>query len=199
MSSLETRVDEKLGNVLPTLENRLNESLRDIPKTELITAKLDKLQVDFNLALSEIEDAIPDYDEDVLFARLDALKAEIPDMVGTHVSMAIKGVQASEAKAMQAQLSAMGIEGVLDESKQAILNQIPASRRMAQQFMNKKLVSKVYSEEHPMETTLLELGRIGLASLLEKQEEGALGILAGDVGGNGGSPSGSYRPGIRRG
>jgi hypothetical protein len=115
-------------------------------------------------------------------ARLDAKLDELPDMVGTHVSMAIKGVQATEGKAIAKYVEELGIEGITEEAKEAAVERLTAKQRIAYQLMTMKVPSKT-KRDHPVSTMVFEQSRGLVAQQLIESEQRESGNVTYDNGG----------------
>lgn len=98
----------------------------------------------------------------------DALSAALGPMVSEHVYQAVNQVKAQETKGLQAQLEALGVEGVVDEAKDMIAQSLPPEMVQAQKILGMK-VSKKYASEHPIEAQALEMGKLYLMQMLQGQ------------------------------
>ncbi len=121
-----------------------------------INAKLDAKLDEFEMP------EIPEFDYAAMTAplmqRLDALETGLPDMVGTHISMAIKGIQATEGKAIAKYVEELGIEGLTAEAQEAAVERLTVKQRLAYQLMTMKVPSKT-KREHPVSTMVFEQSR----------------------------------------
>ena len=81
-----------------------------------------------------------------------------------------------QARDLQRQLQEAGLEEMVNEAQGALAAQIPPSMVQAQKALNFK-VSKKYAAENPIAAYALELGKLGLAQMLESQ--GAFGEFLG--------------------
>ena len=106
-----------------------------------------------------------------------------------------------QAREIQAQLQNAGIEEMMDEAKGQLAAQVPMSMVQAQKAINFK-VSKKYAAENPIAAYALELGKLGLAQMLESQ--GAFGEFLGGAIENSprrrlasNSQGGEWSPGVR--
>jgi hypothetical protein len=143
--------------------------------------------------IDEIDDSIPDFDQDALMQRLDRLEIGLPDMIGTHISMAIKGIQATEGKAIAKYVEELGIEGLTAEAQEAAVERLTTKQRLAYQLMTMKVPSKT-KREHPVSTMVFEQSR-GLVAqqLIESDQQGGNVRIE-----NGSGYSEGHRPGLRR-
>lgn len=130
-----------------------------------IEAKLDAKLAEFDM---------PEFDTEPMFARLDALETRLPDMIGTHISMAIKGVQATEGKAIAKYVEELGIEGLTAEAQEAAVERLTTKQRMAYQLMTMKVPSKT-KREHPVSTMVFEQSRGLVAQQLIESDGQAQG------------------------
>jgi hypothetical protein len=139
-------------------------------------------------------DDIPDFDQEALLTRLDSLEQRLPDMIGTHISMAIKGVQATEGKAIAKYVEELGIEGITAEAQEAAVERLTTKQRLAYQLMTMKVPSKT-KREHPVSSLVFEQSRGLVAQQLiesDARESGNVRIE------NGSGYSEGHRPGLRR-
>jgi hypothetical protein len=125
-----------------------------------ITAKVDE----------KLEFDIPEYDLAPIMAKLDALESGIPDMVGTHISMAIKGVKAEEGKAVASYVESLGIEGLTEEAKEAAIERLSLKQRAAYELLTMKVPSKT-RKSHPMSATVFERSRGLVAQAIMEADE----------------------------
>jgi hypothetical protein len=125
-----------------------------------ITAKVDE----------KLEFDIPEYDLAPIMAKLDALESGIPDMVGTHISMAIKGVKAEEGKAVASYVESLGIEGLTEEAKEAAIERLSLKQRAAYELLTMKVPPKT-RKSHPMSTTVFERSRGLVAQAIMEADE----------------------------
>ena len=138
---------------------------------------------------------MPDFDMDPLMQRLDRLETGLPDMIGTHISMAIKGVQATEGKAIAKYVEELGIEGITAEAQEAAVERLTTKQRLAYQLMTMKVPSKT-KRDHPVSTMVFEQSRGLVAQQLiesEQRESGNVHV-EGRPSGRGGSFSPGYNP-----
>lgn len=138
LEAMERRVDEHFGRL----------GVEDLGKA------VATLQSNF----TEFADNIPDFDIEPLMQRLDALERGLPDMIGTHISMAIKGVQATEGKAIAKYVEELGIEGLTAEAQEAAVERLTTKQRLAYQLMTMKVPSKT-KREHPVSSMVFEQSR----------------------------------------
>jgi len=138
LAAMEIRVDEHFGRL----------GVEDLGK------QVATLTANF----TELADNIPEFDQEALFARLDALETRLPDIVGTHISMAIKGVQAQEGKAIAKYVEELGIEGLTAEAQEAAVERMTVKQRLAYQLMTMKVPPKT-KREHPVSTMVFEQSR----------------------------------------
>jgi uncharacterized tellurite resistance protein B-like protein len=143
--------------------------------------------------LDDLAENIPDFDQDALMQRLDRLEVGLPDMIGTHISMAIKGIQATEGKAIAKYVEELGIEGLTAEAQEAAVERLTTKQRLAYQLMTMKVPSKT-KREHPVSTMVFEQSR-GLVAqqLIESDQQGGNVRIE-----NGSGYSEGHRPGLRR-
>jgi len=127
-----------------------------------------------------------------LMARLDALEQGLPNMVGTHISMAIKGVQATEGKAIAKYVEELGIEGITAEAQEAAVERLTTKQRLAYQLMTMKVPSKT-KREHPVSSLVFEQSRGLVAQQLIESEARESGNVSYDN--SGPARSGTFRPG----
>ncbi len=121
---------------------------------------------------------IPEFDYAAMTAplmqRLDALETGLPDMVGTHISMAIKGVKAEEGKAVAAYVESLGIEGITEEATAAAVEKLSLKQRAAYELMTMKVPPKT-RKAHPMSTTVFERSRGFVAQAIIESDIGESG------------------------
>ncbi len=141
---------------------------------------------------------VPEFDYAAMTAplmqRLDALETCLPDMIGTHISMAIKGVQATEGKAIAKYVEELGIEGLTAEAQEAAVERLTTKQRLAYQLMTMKVPSKT-KREHPVSTMVFEQSRGLVAQQLiesDQRESGNVHYVEG-----GPARSGTFRPGYQ--
>ncbi len=159
-----------------------------------IGAKVDAKLDAFSMAFETPE--IPEFDYAAMTAplmqRLDALETGLPDMIGTHISMAIKGVQATEGKAIAKYVEELGIEGLTAEAQEAAVERLTVKQRLAYQLMTMKVPSKT-KREHPVSTMVFEQSRGLVAQQLIESDNQAGGNVHYVEGGP--ARSGTFRPG----
>jgi len=126
-----------------------------------ITERLNALSTKF----TEVADNIPDFDQDAMMSRLDELEQRLPDMIATHVNMAIKQVQAQEAKQVAKFVEDMGIEAATDEAKQAIIERLTGRQQFAVRLMQAK-VPKSVREQNPALAWLLDQTKVAAGQYL---------------------------------
>jgi len=63
----------------------------------------------------------------------------LPDAIGTHVSMAIKGIQATEAKQVGQFINEMGLDEATEEAKQMVIERMTGRQRFGVKLMTAKL------------------------------------------------------------
>jgi len=123
---------------------------------------------------------VPEFDYEAvsapLMARLDKLENDFPNIVGNHVSMAIKGVQATEGKQIAAYVESLGIEGITDEAKEAAIERLSTKQRLAYQLMTMKVPPRA-KKEHPASTFVFEQGRGLAAQLLIESDDNERGTV----------------------
>jgi len=178
------QVKQELGSVVDALNRAPTAS--DLSS---ITAKVDGLVSNF----TEFENNIPDFDQDALMAKLDALEQGLPDVVGQHVSMAIKGVQATEGKQIAAYVESLGIEGLTEEAKAAAVERLTIKQRAAYELMTMKVPSKT-KKAHPMSTTVFEQSRGMVAQYILESDDTVRGNVQVENRQRGGSFSPGYNP-----
>ena len=127
-----------------------------------------------------------------LMSRLDALETGLPDMVGQHISMAIKGVKAEEGKAIAAYVESLGIEGLTEEAKEAAVAKLSLKQRAAYELMTMKVPPKT-KRLHPMSTQVFERSRGFVAQAIIESDMGETGNVSYDN--SGPARSGTFRPG----
>lgn len=184
VTDIRGQVKHELGSVVATLERVPTAS--DLSS---IVAKVDGLTANF----TEFEDNIPDFDQDALMAKLDALEQGLPDMVGQHVSMAIKGVQASEGKQIAAYVESLGIEGITEEAKEAAIERLSLKQRAAYELITMKVPPKT-RKAHPMSTQVFERSRGFVAQAIIESDDQQRGNVQIENRQRGGSFNPGYNP-----
>lgn len=188
-------IEEQVANAVTDIGARVDEKMAAIvmPDMAPIMAKM-----------TELEESIPDFNGDELeqsilqikvdlIGQIDAMKAELPDMVGTHIQMAIKGVQAAEGKAIAQYVESLGVEGITEEAKEAAIEKLTLKQKAAYQLMTLKIPKKTRAE-HPLSSQVFEQSRGFIAqAIIEHDEMGGNGNVTIDNGGGG-----SHRPGFHR-
>jgi len=152
--------------------------------------------VDIKAQVTESLDfEVPEFDyaavSEPLMARLDALETGLPDMVGTHISMAIKGVQATEAKQIGAYIDSLNIEGLTDELKAAAIEKLTLTQRVAHEILTMKIPPKI-KRERPLSTMVFEQSRGLVAQAILERESGNVSYD------NSGPERSGWNPGIQR-
>ncbi len=136
---------------------------------------------------------VPEFDMTPLMARLDSLETGLPDMVGTHISMAIKGIQATEGKQIAAYVESLGIEGITEEQKAMAVERLTLKQKAAYELMTMKIPKKT-RQDHPLSTQLFEHSRGTIAQYIIESDE----MSGGNVHIEGGpARSGTFRPGYQ--
>jgi hypothetical protein len=177
--SIETQVANAVTDIKGQVESKLG---------ALDIAAVGKQVETLTANFTELADNIPEFDQEALMARLDALETGLPDMIGTHISMAIKGVQATEAKQIGAYVESLGIEGLTEEMKEAAIAKLTLTQRMAHELLTMKVPPKV-KRARPLSTMVFEQSRGLVAQAILEREGGNVTIEGGPA------RSGSFRPG----
>jgi len=141
--------------------------------------------------LGDIE--MPEFDEDALFARIDKLETDLPNIVGTHVSMAVKGVQAEQARAVSDYLeqTVPEWEKMSKDAQAELMTQVNPVEIIGNAILNYKpppLIRKKY----PWAIPLIEGQKMQAFQFIQ----GMAQLKAGQaVYESGPAQSGSFRPG----
>ena len=157
-----------------------------------ITSRLDAKLEEFDM---------PEFDTAPITAQLEALQyrlteiqTEFPNTVGQHVSMAIKGVQATEAKHVAAYVESLNIEGLTEEMKEAAIEKLTLTQRIAHELLTMKIPPKT-KRERPLSTMVFEQSRGLVAQAILEREAGAGNVhVEGRPSGRGGSFNPGYNP-----
>ena len=181
------RIEGNAERHFKAMETRLDDKMKGLDLSSL-GKQVDALGIKF----TEVADNIPDFDQDALLARLDRLETGLPDMVGTHVSMAIKGVQATEGKAIAKYVEELGIEGITAEAQEAAVERLTVKQRLAYQLMTMKVPSKT-KRDHPVSSLVFEQSRGLVAQQLIESDQRESGNVSYDN--SGPARSGTFRPG----
>jgi hypothetical protein len=181
------RIEGNAERHFKAMETRLDDKMKGLDLSSL-GKQVDALGIKF----TEVADNIPDFDQDALLARLDRLETGLPDMVGTHVSMAIKGVQATEGKAIAKYVEELGIEGITAEAQEAAVERLTVKQRLAYQLMTMKVPPKT-KRDHPVSSLVFEQSRGLVAQQLIESDQRESGNVSYDN--SGPARSGTFRPG----
>ena len=190
-SNIETQVGKAVVDIkgqVVEMKTGVTTAITDIKA--LVTplmARLDEMEAGFE---------VPEFDYAAvsapLMSRLDALETGLPDMVGQHISMAIKGVQATEGKAIAKYVEELGIEGITAEAQEAAVERLTTKQRLAYQLMTMKVPSKT-KREHPVSSLVFEQSRGLVAQQLIESDARESGNVSYDN--SGPARSGTFRPG----
>ena len=112
--------------------------------------------------------AIPPVDFAALDTRLDELAESVPTMdeIRETFCAQLRAFESAQIRQVQSELKTLGLPNVIDEAKQQMQAQLPQTAIQAQRFMNRK-VSARFAEEHPFETACIDMGKVGIAQILE--------------------------------
>ena len=111
-----------------------------------------------------------DIDLAPVMAKLEAIETGIPDLIGTHVAMAIKGVQATEAKQIGKFIDEMGLEAATDEAKQMIVERMTGRQRFGVKLMTAK-IPKGVKETNPTLSWLFDNVKVAAGQYLVELDE----------------------------
>jgi hypothetical protein len=182
-SNIETQVGAAVVDIkgqVVEMKTEVTTAITDIKaQVTPIMARLDQMEADFE---------VPEIDLQPLYGRLDALETRLPDMIGTHISMAIKGVQATEGKAIAKYVEELGIEGLTAEAQEAAVERLTTKQRLAYQLMTMKVPSKT-KRAHPVSTMVFEQSRGLVAQQLIESDTSVAYDNSGPA------RSGTFRPG----
>jgi len=179
-------------SMLGSAVDRIDGALKGLDLSS-IEKRVDGLAIKF----TEVADNIPDFDEDALLARLDRLETGLPNIVGTHVSMAVKGVQAEQARAVADYLADTlpEWERMSKDAQAELMGQVNPAEIIGNAILNYKIPPQI-RKKAPWAIPLIEGQKLqamqwlqGIAALK------AQGTVTMESGGYGG---GSFQPGLRR-
>jgi hydrogenase maturation factor len=154
------RIEGNAENHFKRMETALQSKIDEMPTQDMVE-RLNALSTKF----TEVANNIPDFDQDAVFARLDELEQRLPDMIATHVNMAIKNIQAQEAKQVSKYIEDMGIEAATDEAKQAIIERLTGRQQFAVRLMQAK-VPKSVRDQNPALAWLLDQTKVAAGQYL---------------------------------
>ena len=126
-----------------------------------------------------------------LITKLDSFEQTLPDMVGTHVAMAIKGIRATEGKAIAGYVESLGIEGITEEMKEAAIEKLTLKQKAAYELMTMKVPKKT-RDAHPMGAMLFDKSRGTVAQYILDSDDLSVETVKGRPRLSGG---GSFNPG----
>ncbi len=140
-----------------------------------------------------------EFDPSPLMAALDErftkLETEMPDLIGSHIEMHIKGAKATEAKQLNKMLEDMGVnfEGAAEEAVAIAEAQLPPEMIAMKKLMTAK-IPKAMRDENPAWAFIIEQARrVGGGLLMSRlQQKAGLGGVAVES-----APSG-WTPGARQ-
>jgi DNA anti-recombination protein RmuC len=154
------RIERNAEAHFKRMETALQSKIDEMPTQDMVE-RLNALSTKF----TEVADNIPDFDQDAVFARLDELEQRLPDMIATHVNMAIKNIQAQEAKQVSKYIEDMGIEAATDEAKQAIIERLTGRQQFAVRLMQAKIPKSV-RDQNPALAWLLDQTKVAAGQYL---------------------------------
>ena len=132
-----------------------------------------------------------DLDLAPVMAKLDSFEQTLPDMVSTHVAMAIKGIRATEGKAIAGYVESLGIEGITEEMKEAAIEKLTLKQKAAYELMTMKVPKKT-RDAHPMGAMLFDKSRGTVAQYILDSDDLSVETVKGRPRMGGG---GSFNPG----
>jgi len=134
-----------------------------------------------------------DIDLAPVMAKLDSFEQTLPDMVGTHVAMAIKGIRATEGKAIAGYVESLGIEGITEEMKEAAIEKLTLKQKAAYELMTMKVPKKT-RDAHPMGAMLFDKSRGTVAQYILDSDDLRVETVKGRPRSSGGSFNPGYNP-----
>jgi len=189
----QTRIDRTKASI----ENQVAAAVKDISakvddKLDFEIPKLDLAPV--MSRLDAFEDNIPDFDLDPLYARLDKLENELPNTVGTHVNMAVKGVQAEQARAVGDYLAQTvpEWERMSKEAQAELMGQVDPAEIIGNAILNYKIPPGI-RKKAPWAIPLIEGQKLQAMQWLQGMAQLKAGQISYDN--SGPARSGTFRPG----
>jgi hypothetical protein len=181
-SAIETQVAAAVTDITAKVDEKLD---FEIPKfdTAPIMARLDAF-----------EENIPDFDLDPLFERLDKLEETLPNTIGTHVNMAVKGVQAEQARAVSdyLQQTLPEWERMSKDAQAELMTQVNPAEIIGNAILNYKIPPQI-RKKAPWAIPLIEGQKLQAMQWLSGMAQLKAGQASYDN--SGPAQSGSFRPG----
>jgi len=185
-------IEIQVANAVTDISSRVDSKLGSLDISSL-GKQVDALGTKF----TEVANNIPDFDLDDFDERLDKLKADLPDLIGSHVNMAVKGVQAEQANAVAAYLkdTLPEWERMSKEAQAELMGQVNPAEIIGNAILNYK-VPPAIRKKAPWAIPLIEGQKLQAMQWLQ-------GIAALKAQGtvtmeSGGGYGGSFQPGLRR-